>query len=409
MNLPLFVAFRYFFSKKKLKVINIISMISMIGIAITTSALLIVLSVFNGFTDVGEKILSLSNPPLIIQANKGKVFSLDSVNYKKISSLKSVSVSTPVLAENALATFGSSQALVRMKGIEPSYYALNRIDTSIVYGRFELKRFGKDACVLGIGLMGSLGLNNNADVMGAVIKLAVPKRSGRISPIAEETFNVGEINYCGSFMMNSTMDETDVFLPISFARNLLEYENNEVSSIYVSAKENRDIPKLKEDIQQIVGKDYSVKDILEQDPLYQKVVKAERLGVYAILAFIIFVATFNVMGSLSLLILDKKKDIQILRSMGASLSVVRKIYFFNGLMLSFIGALVGLLLGIGFCLIQQHFGLIKMGGDNLIVDAFPIVLKFVDIISIFLLVLSIGIISVAIMVSRIKFDNNLNQ
>jgi lipoprotein-releasing system permease protein len=323
--------------------------------------------------------------------------------------LKDISVSTPVLAENALATFGSSQALVRMKGIEPSYYALNRIDTSIVYGRFELKRFGKDACVLGIGLMGSLGLNNNADVMGAVIKLAVPKRSGRISPIAEETFNVGEINYCGSFMMNSTMDETDVFLPISFARNLLEYENNEVSAIYVSAKENRDIPKLKEDIQQIVGKDYSVKDILEQDPLYQKVVKAERLGVYAILAFIIFVATFNVMGSLSLLILDKKKDIQILRSMGASLSVVRKIYFFNGLMLSFIGALVGLLLGIGFCLIQQHFGLIKMGGDNLIVDAFPIVLKFVDIISIFLLVLSIGIISVAIMVSRIKFDNNLNQ
>lgn len=409
MNLPLFVALRYFFSKKKLKVINIISMISMIGIAITTSALLIVLSVFNGFTDVGEKILSLSNPPLIIQANKGKVFSLDSINYKKISNLKNIAVSTPVLEENALATFGISQALVRMKGIESSYYALNRIDTSIVYGKFELKRFDNDAGVLGVGLMGTLGLKNNADVMGAVIKLAVPKRNGRISPIAEETFNVGQIIYSGSFMMNSSMDETDVFLPISFIRNLLEYENNEVSAIYVSAKENKDILKLKEDIQKIAGKDYSVKDILEQDPLYQKVVKAERLGVYAILAFIIFVAIFNVMGSLSLLILDKKKDIQILRSMGASLSVVRKIYFFNGLMLSFIGALVGLVLGTGFCLFQQHFGLIKMGGDNLIVDAFPIVLKFVDIISIFLLVLSIGIISVAIMVSRIKFDNNLNQ
>ena len=209
--------------------------------------------------------------------------------------------------------------------------------------------------------------------------------------------------------MNSTMDETDVFLPISFARNLLEYENNEVSAIYVSAKNEKDIPKLKEDIEQIVGNKYVVKDILEQDPLYQKVVRVERLGVYAILSFIIFVATFNVMGSLSLLIMDKKKDIQILRSMGASLSVVRKIYFFNGLMLSFIGALIGLLFGIGFCLIQQHFGLIKMGGDNLIVDAFPIVLKFMDIMSIFLLVLSIGTISVAIMVSRIKFDNNINQ
>lgn len=409
MNLSLFVALRYFFSKKKLKVINIISMISMIGIAITTAALLIVLSVFNGFSAVGEKILSFSNPPLVIEASKGKVFSLDSIAFEKISNLKEVSVSTPVLSENALATFGSSQALVKMKGIDTSYLGLNSIDTSIVYGSFDLKRFGSDACVLGIGLMGSLGLPNNADVMGAIIKLAVPKRGGRVSPIVEETFNVGEINYSGSFMMHSAMDETDVFLPINFARELLQYENNEVSAVYISCKKDKDVPKVKKEIQQIVGDNYSVKDILEQDPLYQRVVRVERLGVYAILSFIIFVATFNVMGSLSLLIIDKKKDIMILRSMGASLSVIRKIYFFNGLMLSFIGALVGLILGIGFCLVQQHFGLIKMGGENLIVDAFPIVLKIKDIISIFLLVLSIGIISVAIMVSRIKFENNINQ
>ncbi|MDD4703341.1 MAG: ABC transporter permease [Bacteroidales bacterium] len=409
MNLSFFVAFRYFFSKKKLKVINIISMISMIGIAITTAALLIVLSVFNGFTFVGEKVLSLSNPPLIVEPNKGKVFSLDTIDIHRISSLKEVSVASAVLTENALATFGSSQALVRMKGIDSSFFGLRRIDTSIVYGKFELERFGNPASVLGIGLMGRLGLSNNADMMGAVIKLAVPKRSGKISPIIEETFSVGEVIYNGCFMMNASIDETDVFLPIGFVRDILEYENNEISAIYVSPKKEKDIPKLKEEIQLIVGKDYSVKNILEQDPLYQKVVRVERWGVYAILSFIIFVASFNVMGSLSLLIMDKKKDILILRSMGASLSVVRKIYFYNGLMLSVIGALVGLILGAGFCLVQQHFGLIKMGGDNLIVDAFPIVLKFMDIISIFLLVLSIGIISVAIMVSRIKFDNNLNQ
>lgn len=409
MNLPLYVAWRYFFSKKKLKVINIISLISLIGIAITTMALLVVISVFNGFTSVGTKILSSSNPPLLIEAKKSKVFSLDSIPYNKIKSLQKVYAISPVLKENALISFGQSQALVLMKGIDETYTKINRIDTSIVYGNFSLKGFGSDACVLGIGVAANIGMPNNAERMGAIIQLIVPKREGRVSISGQETFNNKDILYSGSFRMEAKMDEDNVFLPIGFVRELLDYDNNEVSSVFIRPKSDNDIKKLKSEIKEMVGEDYEVKDIFEQEPIYQKVVKVERLGVYVILSFIIFIATFNVMGSLSLLIMDKKKDILILRSMGATLGSVRSIYFLNGLMLSFVGALIGLLLGTGFCLLQQQFGIIKMGADILVIDAFPIELRILDIISIFSLVLSIGSVSVAIMVSRIKFDNKINQ
>ncbi|MFA7081738.1 MAG: ABC transporter permease [Bacteroidales bacterium] len=409
MNLPLYVAWRYFFSKKKLKVINIISLISLIGIAITTMALLVVISVFNGFTSVGTKILSSSNPPLLIEAKKSKVFSLDSIPYNKIKSLSKVSAISPVLKENALISFGQSQGLVLMKGIDETYFKINRIDTSIVYGKFSLSSFGKEACVLGVGVAAKIGIPNNAERMGATIQFIVPKREGRISMSQEETFNSQDVLYSGSFRMDAQMDEDNVFLPIGFVRQLLDYDNNEVSSIFIRPKSESDIQKLKTEIKEIVGQDYEVKDIFEQEPIYQKVVKVERLGVYVILSFIIFIATFNVMGSLSLLIMDKKKDILILRSMGATLGSVRSIYFLNGLMLSFVGALIGLLLGIGVCLVQQQFGIIKMGAGIVIIDAFPIELRILDIISIFSLVLSIGAVSVAIMVSRIKFDNKINQ
>ena len=372
MNLPLYVAWRYFFSKKKLKVINIISLISLIGIAITTMALLVVISVFNGFTSVGTKILSSSNPPLLIEAKKSKVFSLDSIPYNKIKSLQKVYAISPVLKENALISFGQSQALVLMKGIDETYTKINRIDTSIVYGNFSLKGFGSDACVLGIGVAANIGMPNNAERMGAIIQLIVPKREGRVSISGQETFNNKDILYSGSFRMEAKMDEDNVFLPIGFVRELLDYDNNEVSSVFIRPKSDNDIKKLKSEIKEMVGEDYEVKDIFEQEPIYQKVVKVERLGVYVILSFIIFIATFNVMGSLSLLIMDKKKDILILRSMGATLGSVRSIYFLNGLMLSFVGALIGLLLGIGFCLLQQQFGIIKMGADILVIDAFPI-------------------------------------
>lgn len=405
MKLPLFIAWRYFFSKEKLKVINIISLVSLIGIVITTSALLVVLSVFNGFTFVGTKILSYSNAPLVIEASKGKVFSLDSIPFDKVKALGKIEVATPILKENALVSFKDNYVLVQMKGIEEDYVRIGRIDTSMVEGSFLLKKFDYDAGVLGLGLTKSLSLGMNADIVGALLSVVVPKRDAKVSIVEQDMFYTKKLVYAGSFQMNASIDQTDMLVPLDFARQILDYSNNEVSAVLLRAKNERDIPKLKAQIQDMLGKDFSVKDILEQDPIYNKVVKAERFGVYVILAFIIFIATFNVMGSLSLLIMDKKKDILILHSMGATLSSIRWIYFLNGLILSLIGATIGLIIGLAICLLQQHFGVIKMGNGEFVVDAFPVQIKIMDIFYVFLLVLSIGALSIALMVSRIKFEN----
>ncbi len=206
MKLPLFIAWRYFFSKEKLKVINIISLISLIGIVITTSALLVVLSVFNGFTFVGTKILSYSNAPLVIEASKGKVFSLDSIPFDKVKALGKIEVATPILKENALVSFKDNYVLVQMKGIEEDYVRIGRIDTSMVEGSFLLKKFDYDAGVLGLGLTKSLSLGMNADIVGALLSVVVPKRDAKVSIVEQDMFYTKKLVYAGSFQMNASID-----------------------------------------------------------------------------------------------------------------------------------------------------------------------------------------------------------
>ncbi|MDR0971903.1 MAG: ABC transporter permease [Bacteroidales bacterium] len=404
MNLSLFIAWRYFFSKKKMRVINIISLISVIGIAITTMALLVVISVFNGFTTVGQKILSANNPPLIIEKHIGKTFSLDSIPYDRIAKLEKIKTISPIIEENALITFNQNEQLVELKGVDENYKLINNIDSCIVFGKFSLERYGEYSAILGIGVAYNLGLPQNADIMGAFLNVIVPKRENALTLTPEDAFSSRRIIYSGCFQVTSSMDENTIFVPISFARDILNYAQNEVSSIFIAPKKEKDIPSLKKEISEILKDDFSIKDIYEQEPLYQSVVKAERLGVYLILSFIIFIATFNVMGALSLLIMDKRKDIMIMRSMGFSLYKVKSIYFINGLLLSSIGALLGLLLGIIICFIQQKFGIIGVGQSGMVVDSFPIVLRLWDIVSILLLVLFIAFICLWIIISRIKFD-----
>ncbi|MDD3723956.1 MAG: FtsX-like permease family protein [Bacteroidales bacterium] len=409
MNLPFFVAWRYFFSKKKLKVINIISLISLIGIAVTTMALIIVLSVFNGFTFIGTKVLSSSYPPLIIEPIKGKTFNLDTIPFSEIRNNKKIHIATPIIQENALISFGENQSLVIMKGVETEYHKINNIDTSIVLGDYKLRIQNHESCILGIGLSSFLNIPSNAEKMGAKIRVMVPKRSGKISLNTEESFLSKDILYSGSFQMFSQIDEDNIIVPRSFARELLEYSDNEVNSIYIKPNNQKDIPSLKKELKKTLGNGFTVKTVLEQEPIYHKVVKSERLGVYIILSFIIFIATFNVMGALSLLIMDKKKDILILRAIGANEKTIRRIYFLNGILLSLFGALIGLILGSIICFIQQRYGIVKMGDGNFLVDAFPIKLKINDIISVFILVLLIGAGAVSIMVRRISVNNKINE
>lgn len=397
MRLSLFIAWRYFFSRRKLKVINIISLIALVGIAVTTCALFSVLSVFNGFTQLSEQLLSSSSAPLVIEAKSGKTFKIDTKTYNHLIHTHSISICSRVIRENAIVSFGDNQTLIELRGVEENYNKINNIDTAMLYGSFHLFRNGEPACVVGVGVASSLMLPKNAEIMGVRMSVMVPNRFASASNIGgEEVFINQNAMYSGCFETKSEIDEKTVFVPLSFAQELLSYQDDGdslvQSSIYIKPANTQNILQTKEDIEKLTNSKYEVKDILAQQPIYGRVVKMERFGVYLILSFIIFIATFNIMGSLSLLIMDKKRDMFLLESLGARQKQIRQIYFLNGFMLSIFGAAIGLILGLLLCFVQQRYGLIKMSSSpDVVINAFPVQVKVLDMVKVFLLTVAIGL------------------
>ncbi len=403
MRFSFFIAMRYFFSKKELKVINIISLISLIGVGVVTMALLIVLSVFNGFTSLASDMLSYSNPDLIIEPNKGKVINLEEIKTKQIESIKQVQAITPVIKESVLISFENTQSIVDMYGVEDEFFRISNIDTTMQIGNTSLYTNGKPNCILGYSLMLKMSLYQGAEKHNIPIQFCIPKKNPTTVIVPEDNLNISKALFSGSFMTRSEIDDNVAIVPLSFAQNLLELLPNQASSLNIKLKDSEKTEKVRREIEKIIPKTYVVKNRLEQDPVYYKVVKAEKLAVYIILGFIIFIASFNIMGALSLLIMIKKKDIMILRTMGATKKDVRSIFFINGVMMSVIGMICGLILGIIFCLLQQHFGIIKMG-SSYIIDSFPIKIYITDILAIFSMVVIISCLCTAIMSRKIKFN-----
>lgn len=403
MRFSFFIAMRYFFSKKELKVINIISLISLIGVGVVTMALLIVLSVFNGFTSLASDMLSYSNPDLIIEPNKGKVINLEEIKTKQIESIKQVQAITPVIKESVLISFENTQSIVDMYGAENEFFRISNIDTTMQIGNTSLYTNGKPNCILGYSLMLKMSLYQGAEKHNIPIQFCIPKKNPTTVIVPEDNLNISKALFSGSFMTRSEIDDNVAIVPLSFAQNLLELLPNQASSLNIKLKDSEKTEKVRREIEKIIPKTYVVKNRLEQDPVYYKVVKAEKLAVYIILGFIIFIASFNIMGALSLLIMIKKKDIMILRTMGATKKDIRRIFFINGVMMSVIGMICGLILGIIFCLLQQHFGIIKMG-SSYIIDSFPIKIYITDILAIFSMVVIISCLCTAIMSRKIKFN-----
>lgn len=403
MRLSFFIAMRYFFSKKELKVINIISLISLIGVGVVTMALLIVLSVFNGFTYLASDMLSYSNPELIILPSKGKVIDVKEINTQNLESLSQISAITPVVKESVLISFENTQSIVNMYGVEEEYFRIFNIDTTMQIGNTSLYTKDKPNCILGYSLMLKMSLFQGAEKHNIPIQFCIPKKNPTNVIVPEDNLNIDKAIFSGSFMTRSEIDDEAAIVPIAFAQKLLELSPNQISSLNIKLKDSKKTEQVKAEIEKNIPKNYVVKNRLEQNPVYYKVVKAEKLAVYIILGFIIFIASFNIMGALSLLIMTKSKDITILRTMGATKKEVRRIFFINGVMMSVIGMICGLILGIIFCLLQQHFGIIKMGA-SFIVDSFPIKIYFTDIIAIFLMVVTISCLCTAIMSRKIKFS-----
>lgn len=405
MKFPEFVALRYFFQRKNWNVVHIISIISLVGIGVASMALIIVLSVFNGFTDVAERMLAFSNPDIIIESQKGKSFSLNDVNTEKIKGVVGVENCVHVVSETVLMSFADKQTIVKMIGTTDDYVKLNSIDSTMRIGTFSLGTSVEPKAVLGLSLTIDFGIGKNAEKMNLMLHFCSPKNNSSLSFVPEENLNQNKALYSGSFMTAGDMDADVAFVPLRFAQELLDYEEDRISSIHVSVEDDEYVDEVKERIIEILPKDMIAKNRFEQDPIYFKIVKAEKLAVYLILSFIIFIASFNVMGAVSLFAMVKKNDIKILSSMGATNGNIRKIFFMVGLIMSGIGCISGLLLGSLFCLVQQKFGLIKIGSSGFVIDSFPVNLCITDIINVVILVMIIASLCIGLMVRKIKIEN----
>lgn len=386
MKLSLYIAKRYLLAKKSRNAINIISGVSVTGVMTGTMALIIILSVFNGLEKMVTEIFGTFDPDVKITAARGKVFVPDTVNLQQLTAMPFVESYAVMLEENALLTYGERQFLGTLRGVGEEYIAITGLKERMWDGEFMLKdKQGNPAAVLGLGLANSLGVRLNFITPLAVY---VPNRSVNIAR-SETAFNRRYLFPSGIFEIEQEFDSQHLFVPISLARELLGY-SNEVTAIEVKLTPDNDLKRTTLEIRELFGPEYRVQNRFEQQELFYKVIKSERLAIYIILTFILIVASFNIIGSLTMLIIEKEKDIIILRNLGASDSLIRKIFIYEGWMISVAGAVTGLALGFIVCWVQQQFGLIKFQSESLVIDAYPVVMRAGDFLLVAVTVLLIG-------------------
>lgn len=395
MNFPFYIAKRYLFSKKSHNAINVISGISVCGVALATLAMVCTLSVFNGFQDMVATFFTAFDPQVKITSVKGKVFDGSLPVLSQIKNMPEVAVYSESVEDNAMVQYKGRQVMAVIKGVEDNFDKLTPID-SILFGRGELILHDEvaDYAIPGLQLLSTLGtgirfldpIEVYAPKRGAKINMANPMSSFVSDDLFSSglTFTVNQEKYDGSYILTS----------IDFARNLFQYDK-EVSAVnlrlHPTANEKDVISKIK----RILGEDFYVQDRYEQQADTFRIMEIEKLISYIFLTFILMIACFNVIGSLSMLIIDKKNDVQTLRNLGASDNQIVRIFLFEGRMISFIGAVAGVILGLILCLVQQEYGIISLGNSgSFVVDSYPVSVHAWDIVLIFITVLVIGFISV---------------
>ena len=379
MKLALFIAGRYLIAKKSHNVINIISAISAIGMAIGTAALIIILSVYNGFDSLIKSMMSNVEPDLMITPATGKVFIPDDEAFDWIYDQPSVKNMCCVLEEDVFISYDGKQGLAKAKGVDWIYEEESPLKDHIRDGEFRLHRGDIPMASIGASLAYEMGINPR---FLSPVEIYFPSRTRRIS-MANPMSSIEFIKVWPSstFSINTEVDQELMILPIEKMRELLEYDE-EVSAVELRLMEGTDrkeLKRLQEEIGRLLGPAFKVKDRFQQNESLYKMMKYEKAAIYMILIFVIIIIAFNIFGSLSMLIIEKKSDIETLRSMGAQDSLIRRIFVLEGWMISLTGLAAGLVVGIGFALLQQHFGFIKMPG-HFVVQAYPIILSLSDIL-----------------------------
>ncbi|MCX6232673.1 MAG: ABC transporter permease [Bacteroidetes bacterium] len=411
MKLPVYIAKRYIFSKKSHNLINILSGISVAGVGIGTMALIIVLSVFNGLEDLISSMYNSFNPDIKIEAKIGKTFDITTFPLQKLTQINGIAHYCEVVEENALLRYKNKQQIVLIKGVSNTFTNVSRVDSCMVEGKFLLQKGDVNFMVFGYGIYDMLGIELTD--FSTPVSVYIPKRSKIMSIDPTEAFNNEAIMPSGAFSIQQDFDTRFVIVPLRFARKMMDY-TNEVTALEISLKAGTDVAKVQSEIRQLSGNTYSVKNKLEQEELFYKIIKSEKLAGILILSFILLIAAFNIVGSLSMLIIEKKKDIAILRSLGASNRLIKRIFMTEGLMISLSGAILGLFLGGIIVLIQQYIGIIKLEGSGaFIVKYYPVQLQFIDFIKVIGIVFVIGFFATLYTVGqisqRLKGDTIDNQ
>lgn len=396
MNFPFYIAKRYLFSKKSHNAINIISGISVCGVALATLSLVCTLSVFNGFQDIVASYFTAFDPQIKITAASGKVFDGQDKRLNFLHSIPEIAVFTETLEDNAMVQYKDRQTMAVIKGVQDNFEQLTEID-SILYGKgeFILHDSIVDYGVMGIELVSTLGTGVQ---FVDPLQIYAPKRNEKVNmanPAASFTqdylfspgvvFAVNQEKYDGAYILTS----------LDFARRLFDYQT-EVSAIELKLKPDANTSNIKKTIQNKLGNDFLVQDRYEQQADVFRIMEVEKLISYIFLTFILLIACFNVIGSLSMLIIDKKENVQTLRNLGADDKLISRIFLFEGRMISLMGAITGIVLGVVLCFAQQEFGIISLGNTagTFVVDAYPVRVHFCDIVLIFSTVIIVGFLSV---------------
>jgi lipoprotein-releasing system permease protein len=387
VKLSLYIAKRYLFAKKSRNAINIISAVSVAGVTVGTMALIIILSVFNGLETMVSAIFNTFDPDIKITAAEGKTFVVDTSRLKLLSGVEGLSCYSLTIEENALLKYGDRQFIATIKGVDDNYAMVTNIDSSMWEGDFILKSDkGRPYAIPGIGVAQYLGIRVN---FLTPLNIYVPRRTGNSNLNPEDAFSRKFIFPSGIFEVEKEYDSKYVYIPIEFARELTEIKDG-VSSIEVKFAEQADTRLVQKKIIQIFGKGFIVQNRYEQQEIFYKVMQSERLAIFFILTLILIIASFNIVGSLTMLIIEKERDIEILKSLGADNNLIRKIFIFEGWMISIIGAFTGIILGFTICWLQQTYGLVKLQSNSLIMDSYPVVMKIKDFIVVPGTVLLIG-------------------
>ena len=398
MNFSFYIAKRYLFSKKSHNAINVISGVSVCGVALATLALVCTLSVFNGFQDLVTTMFTAFDPELKITAVSGKVFDAQDDRIQSLRQMPEVDVFSESLEDNVMVQYKDRQAMAVIKGVEDNFSQLTAID-SILYGRGEMVLHDEVVAyaIPGIELVSILGTGVR---FLDPLEIYAPKRGSKINVASPaSSFNSDYLHSSGLvFAVNQQKyDASYILTSLKFARDLFQYDT-EVSSIELKLKEGANINKVQGRIASLLGKDFQVLNRYEQQADTYRIMEVEKLISYLFLTFILLIACFNVIGSLSMLIIDKRTDVVTLRNLGANDETIKQIFLLEGCLISFLGALIGVVLGVALCLVQQEFGLISLGsGDSagaFVVDAYPVNVQLTDVLLVLLTVLVISFFSV---------------